>query len=122
MTNIIVPEPFGKKTYPFAELVRSPREGYGVYAAICAALEQSFREDERRLGSSFRERIQTQAEVRRRTEILCKWFRTLRADCGYSVSRAKATIGQALRAELDGGNFEPPKAEGMYTDAIQGEA
>ncbi len=124
--QIIVPKkPWENQTYPFAELVRSPQDAYGVMEAICSALEESFNEDERRMGSSFRSRIQTQAEVNRRTDIMCEWFRTLRCECSYSTDRAKSVLGTALRTELDGGKFDPPKAEGMYTDtmsATQGEA
>ncbi len=117
--QIIIPKKSWKReTYPFAELVRSPRDAYGVMKAICTALEKSFAEDEKRLGSGFRSKIQTQAEVDRRAEILCKWFRTLRCECSYSTDRAKATLYAALRTELDGGKFEPPKAEGMYCDTM----
>jgi hypothetical protein len=113
-----------KEEYPFAQLVRSPAEAHEVFKAICSALKRSFDEDERRLGSGFRSKIETQAEVERRTEIMCGWFRTLRNECSYSTQRAISVLPDALRTELDGGKYEPPKAEGMYTDgqAIQGEA
>lgn len=115
MQQIIIPKAFTRKEdYPFAEMVKSPQDALRVRNAICKALEASFAEDENRLGEMFRRRIQTEAEVRRRADICGKWFRTLRAECGYTTSRAISVLDQALRTELDGGTFEPPKAEGMY--------
>lgn len=116
--KIIIPKAFSSKSskeeYPFAELVIDKQSGLRVMEAICTALEDSFAEDEKRLGKTFRQRIQTNAEVRRRADICCKWFRILRAECRYSTSRAISQLSHALRTELDGGQYEPPKADGMY--------
>jgi len=113
--QIIIPKAFTRKEdYPFAEMVKDPRTGLEVANAICKAIASSFAEDEKSLGKTFRQKIQTEAEVRRRADICGKWFRILRAECGYSTARAIATLADALRAELNGGTFEPPKAEGMY--------
>lgn len=113
--QIIIPKAFTRKEdYPFAEFVKDPNTGVRVVNAICKALADSFAEDERRLGKAFRRQIQTETEVRRRADICGKWFRTLRAECRYSTDRALSVLGDALRAELDGGIFEPPKAEGMF--------
>lgn len=121
--QIIIPKRgFKKETYPFLEIVKSPAKALEVVNHICAELAHSFKVDEKRMGKSFREKIQTQAEVERRTDILCDWFRTLRCECSYSTDRALAVLGTALRTELDGGTFEPPKAEGMFSPATQGEA
>jgi hypothetical protein len=114
MANIIIPKKPGEEKYPFMELVANPQKGYDVVRAICKYLDQSFKTDEALMGRSFREKIQTQREVDRRTEILCKWFEILRRECSYSTERALAVLPQALRTELDGGKFEPPKAEGMF--------
>jgi len=123
MAHIIVPKPFGEveNGYPFMDLVKSPADAVRVFKTICATLERSFKEDERTMGRGFREKIQTQTEIDRRTEILCEWFRTLRYECGYSTSRALAVLPDALRAELNGGTFEPPRNDGMYSPS-QGEA
>ena len=87
MASIIVPknpfEALKKNEVPFADLIRNPMDGLNLRNAICSALKKSFDEDEKRMGSSFRNHIQTQHEVKRRTEILCKWFRTVRAEMGY---------------------------------------
>ena len=113
--QIIIPKAFSsEKDYPFASMVKDPSTAVRVMKAICKAIGDSFAEDQRRLGKSFREKIQTEAEVKRRADICGKWFRILRAECGYSTSRAISTFDEALRTELDGGVFEPPKADGMY--------
>lgn len=118
MANIIVQKnPFqelDEDEIPFVQLIKNPIDGYNLRNAMCKALQKSFDEDEKRMGSSFRNHIQTQHEVKRRTEILCKWFRTVRAEMGYSTDRAISILYPALRTELDGGVYEPPKAEGMF--------
>jgi len=122
MANIIVPKVFGQEKYPFLELCVDKAQAYKVCCAICAALEKSFQFDAKHMGKGFAEKIETQHEVRRRTNILCKWFGILRNECSYSTSRALDTLPLALRTELNGGDFEPPKAEGSYSQAaLQGE-
>lgn len=73
------------------------------------------------MGEGFRKKIQTQAEAKRRGEILCRMFRDMVETGGYSFSRAIGMFDHGLRIELNGGRFEPPKAEGMFVPA-QGEA
>lgn len=116
MQQIIIPKSFtSARDYPFAEVVKDAATARRVILAICRALAASFAEDKKRLGESFRKKIQTAAEEKRRADICGKWFRILRAECGYTTSRALSTLDIALRAELDGGVFEPPKADGMYS-------
>ena len=121
MANIIIAKPFGEANLAFGHM--TPRQAYDLRNAICGALERSFEEDKRTMGQGFREKIQTQAEVKRRTEILCRMFRDMRETGGYSMGRAISMFDHGLRIELNGGNFEPPKAEGMYSQPdAQGEA
>ena len=120
MANIIIPKPFGEKDLAFAHL--SPRQVSELGQAICAALQQSFDWDEREMGAGFRQKIQTQAEVKRRGEILCRMFRDMREAGGFSFNRAVAMLSPGLRQELNGKRFEPPKAAGMYSSDAQGEA
>jgi hypothetical protein len=49
----------------------------------------------------------TQAEHRRRGEILVKWFRTLREEKKWALDRALQALPDALDAELDGRTYEP---------------
>ena len=121
MANIIVPKPFGQDSYPFMELCTDKRQAYRVFKSICASIERSFAFDEENMGKAFRQKVETQHEIGRRTDILCKWFRILRCECAYSTSKALTYLPVALREELNGGKFEPPKAEGSYApDALQG--
>ena len=120
MANIIVPKPFGQEKYPFLELCVDKAQALKVFDSICNAIEQSFAFDEKHMGKPFRQKVETQHEWGRRAEILCKWFGTLRNECSYSTSRALAYLPVALREELNGGTFEPPKAEGGYApEAMQ---
>lgn len=117
MSSIIVPKTFGQETYPFLEILRSPAIALELNLAVCSALNHSLKIDERQMGKSFVTKIKTQAEIRSRSGIMLKWYRTMRCECGYSHQRAIDHLYKALRAELDGGKFEPPKAEGMYLAA-----
>jgi hypothetical protein len=58
----------------------------------------------------------TEAEVRRRGEYVIKTFKMLRAEKGFSQSRALATLPFALKAFLNGEPWEPPK-ERLYRSA-----
>jgi len=66
------------------------------------------------MGRAFRERVQTQAELKRRSEIMARWFRVFRGDLGYSISQCEMEIGKALRSELDGTLFTPVAALRSY--------
>lgn len=120
MANIIIPKPFGEKDLAFAHL--SPRQVVDLGRKICAALQKSLDWDEREMGAGFRQKIETQAEVKRRGEILCRMFRDMREAGGFSFNRAVELLSTGLRQELNGKRFEPPKAEGMYASTAQGEA
>jgi len=77
-------------------------------------LRKSFATDEHRMGKAFRERVQTQAELKRRSQIMARWFRVFRGDLGYSLARCEAEMGRALRSELDGELYTPPAAIGSF--------
>jgi hypothetical protein len=49
----------------------------------------------------------TKNDVKRRFDILAKWFKVMRGDLGWSLQRALDTLPRALRAELDGEEFVP---------------
>lgn len=53
----------------------------------------------------------TEAEIKRRFEICCKWFGVFRGDLKWSVQRCVDHLSDALRTELDGGQYEPPSTD-----------
>lgn len=115
MDGLILPDRFNKSgKYPFEELAKSKEDATRVLRAMCSALERSFANDERQMGLSFRQKIENETEVKRRTNIMCGWYRTMRAECGYSTSKAISYLYAALMAELSGGRFEPPENKGLY--------
>jgi len=77
-------------------------------------LRKSFNTDEKRMGRAFRERVQTQAELKRRCEIMARWFRVFRGDLGYSIARCESEMARALRSELDGELYTPPSSVGAF--------
>lgn len=56
----------------------------------------------------------TRSEVRRRTNIVYSWVAVMRNECGYSISRCLDVVGEALRASLDGNDYEPAPADRAY--------
>jgi len=59
----------------------------------------------------------TRAEISRRTEIVYKWFVTMRADCGYTIEKALDLLPAALRAEMNGDDWVPPPADASWSPA-----
>jgi hypothetical protein len=57
---------------------------------------------------------QTKDEVKRRLNILARWWKVLRYDLKWSQARIKDHLPEALRFELDGKRWEPPR-EGEKT-------
>lgn len=91
----------------FAELVKRPEDLKFLFKSLAAVIGNSFKQDGDR-GSII---SLTDTEFRRRFKICEKWFRIMRGDCGYSVERTVDFLPRALRADLDGTEFEPPKAD-----------
>jgi hypothetical protein len=54
---------------------------------------------------------QTKREVKHRLDILAKWFHTLRHDCKWARQRVYEHLPEALRKELEGVTYEPPRME-----------
>lgn len=99
---------------PFAEMVISPAQAIRAAKLFERTLRESFERDEKMIGKAFRLKIQTQAEMKRRAEIMARWFRVFRGDLGYSMARVEAELGNALRSELDGGLYTPPSTQRMF--------
>lgn len=95
---------------PFAELVTTDQAA-SVTAAFEKILLASFATDAAReaivvCGVRGKPKM-TMAEIKRRFNILTKWFGILRTDLGWSVVRILDILPSALRKELDGEEFVP---------------
>ncbi len=87
----------------FAELLNSKADLQRVTATIHDLVAISFTE------VCYPVNHRTAWEERRRGQILLKWFGILRRDLGFSLSQTLETLPYALKAELQGKAFEPPK-------------
>lgn len=92
---------------PFASLVKSDADLARVFEALEGTIWRSFAEDIRR--DPFGYTKPTLDEVKRRFKICENWIRHARGDVGYSLEQTLDLMGQALRSELDGQPFNPPK-------------
>ena len=115
MGRIIVPAAIKHRVTPFADLLNTPEQFKRVEAAFERILADSFMEDERRSGKEFVARIKTQLEIRRRANILGKWFRILRGELGHGMIRTMDELPKALRKELDGESYTPPQKNKLWS-------
>lgn len=99
---------------PFAGMVTSPKQALRASLLFERVLRQSFEYDEKVMGQHFRAKVQTGAEMKRRAEIMARWFRVFRGELGYSMARVEAELGSALRSELDGGLYTPGPKERSF--------
>lgn len=113
MGLIIKPYSINETATPFLDL--SDTQKTQITLRFIKILKESFLTDERRKGKEYRQRVHTQAEERRRGMILMRWFRTMCGDLGYSTQKALDLLPRALRTELDGGNYEPPPYNRLWT-------
>lgn len=83
-----------------------------VSQSIMVTVAQSFIEEQTRLvqipGSV---KQPTRNEIKHRTDIVMNWFLVMRNEIGFSTARALDMLSEALRTELDGGNWTPPPVE-----------
>lgn len=112
--EVLIPNSFKATKNPFTDMLMSPRQALRAARAFEKVLRESFDHDEKTMGVEFRRRIQTGAEMKRRAEILARWFRVFRGDLGYSLSRIETELGRALRSELEGGIYTPAPAGRSY--------
>lgn len=118
MSNIIIPQNFKSAERPFADLYNNKKQLIQAINEFAACVEKSFADDEKNMGRGFVEKTRNQTEEKRRVDILGKWYRTLRKECGYSHDRAIGSLYTALRAELNGDEYNPPKAVGLYSAGL----
>lgn len=86
----------------FAELFEDTSTRNKVFGAIYKTIEISFSEA---WGSMTR--APTRDEIKRRFEILERWYRDLRGERKWSVDRVLQALPHALRCELIGNTYEP---------------
>lgn len=82
-----------------------------VVDAITSALEITFTEDGAR---------QTQAEIKRRFEMCLAMVAELRTDLRWSFARISDTLPTALRAKLDGADWNPSTRNSWTKDETTG--
>lgn len=102
------------KIKPFAELVNNPVEFQMVRSRFEHVIWTSFIFiDQQVLGRKPRV---TEEKVLERFKICEKWFRIMRAECGYSLRRTLDTLAKALACELLEQPFDPmsDKDHGWY--------
>ena len=115
MSIVIEPSsPSGNST-PFAALVGKPEDMQKVCAAFVEIVRKSFDRDEVMNGRVFRQKIQTESEVKRRSAILGKWFRIMRADLGLGLSRTLDELPRALQAEIEHTEYKLPNKNRLWS-------
>lgn len=93
---------------PFAAIMSSDDDLRRTFEALEGTIWRSFAEDIRR--NPFGYTKPTMNETKRRFKICENWIRHARGELGYSLEQTLDLMGQALRCELDGVSFDPPKA------------
>lgn len=112
--EVLNTNPSRPRKHPFAGMLINPRQVVRTKMLFERVLQESFEYDEREMGAHFRAKVQTGDEMRRRADIMARWFRVFRGDLGYSLARIEAELGRALRCELNGGLFTPGPANRSY--------
>ncbi len=91
----------------------TPAQFTQVSQLIMVTVAGTFMEDKTRLIANPHafKNAPTRDEIKRRTVMAHKWFMVMRADIGYSTQRACDMLPEAVRAQLDGVDWEPPAIE-----------
>jgi hypothetical protein len=115
MANIIIPARHRAdgEAHPFKTLWETPAQMQVAFTEFVRILAASFRDDAVRDGHEFALRHNTDAERKRRTAIMDRWYRTLRAE-GFGHVRAMDELSRALRAELDGAPYTMPERNRVW--------
>jgi hypothetical protein len=96
---------------PFANLLNSPADFERVVSSLEHTIMASFEIDFRLTGMQPRV---TDKEVKRRFDICEQWFRTMRMECGFGLTRTLDVMPRALAATLLGQSFDPTKFRQSY--------
>ena len=95
-------------TKVFAELFNKPEDFELVFQSIEHTIMASFAIDRKVLG---REPEITNNKVRERWYICEKWFRCMRGELGWGLTRTLDTLPKALACELLDMQFDPSKED-----------
>lgn len=114
MNQIVIPHEFQSTATPFLDVVKSPRAGYHLFKRVQEIVSDSFKEDARRMGKNVSQIKISQVEVKRRADIVGRWYRVMVADIRLSSVKAIDHLALALRTELDGGTFTPPSRRRIW--------
>lgn len=121
MVELLIPAMHrSDRGHPFAALASQPSVLRKVEAGFTRALTDAYREDAKRNGQAFADRINTESERRRRFAICAKWYEIFTNECQFSPLRAVDELPRALRAELDGTPYAPPPANRLWAPASGG--
>lgn len=121
MPEILIPALHrSDKGHPFAPLASQPELRRKVEVGFVRALQVAYQQDVAAIGKAYADRLNTEAERRRRFAILSKWYEILTGDCRFSPQHAVDELPRALRAELDGTPYAPPPASRLWSPASGG--
>ncbi len=106
-----------KTSTPFVELLNHPGQAAEVTQKFEAMIMESFATDAARKaiasGVQGEARV-TGAELKRRFNVLADWFKVMRGDMGWSMSRTFDELPRALRSQLDGEIYVPDARRNMW--------
>ena len=92
---------------PFASLVQNQEDLTKAVRGMVVAIARTFGDEkERKAGTTP---SITQGEMRRRAKICENFFQRCRRDLGFSVEKSIDHMYAALRARLDGNDYDPPQ-------------
>ena len=103
-------------SFHWSSLLTNPAEAGQIWRRFCAIVENSYKEDERRVVPGLYLPVErTTAETKRRAQLLIKWFTVFRGDMNYSTQRSLDELPRVLRQELDGtGQRYEPSERAMW--------
>lgn len=113
MSMIVVPKQNRADQRPFADLAEDPDKFHRAMRRFVLILEQSFTVDARLHGADFARRHKTDTEMKRRADIIGRWYRQMR-NLGYGHIQTMDELPKALRAELDGECYTPPERSRLW--------
>jgi hypothetical protein len=102
----IIGESTGTKGF-FAQFALDERTSNHITIKFGKIIEDSFLTDAKRKGLNGDIKV-TEAEIKNRFEVLCRWFRVLKGDLDFTLNKALDMLPEALRKELDGETYSPP--------------
>jgi len=100
----------------YAELLGKEGSPSEFVARVGYAIDKSFAVDLAR-GSLM---VETPTERHHRRKICTKWFRIMRGDLHWSLEKVYDFLPLALRNELDGVPWEPPKNISSWAPSVLG--